>query len=239
VEKYRKGEVPLILGLIALLVLSVGGAWFLSTPPEDSETPLEALITPPDSPPPLALRMAKALEEMDRKGLLEKQASPSRWVTATDPHPPAGWLEYLNQNTPAVNAQALHEAMPGADAPAEALIYRALILHSVPWSGDPARIQMEENLQQAIAQAPQRILQSLLAVAPRLDTPLLDSKTRAYELATDLATDDRSRQLVRATVERDIQLSHNDDEKRVYQEILERLEQSPNRSPANETPTEP
>ena len=97
---------PLILGLVAVLFLSIGGAWFLSSPefqePQSvTAGQVEASATPPQAlaqePPPAAnprnevlLRMARFLEEEKTK------AARMDWAMRNSPGLPDGEVAAIN-----------------------------------------------------------------------------------------------------------------------------------------------
>jgi hypothetical protein len=229
---------PLVLGLVALLCFAIGGAWYLRTPHPSWETAPEAEVatkTPEIEPEitPEALhssraqivrRLAKELENMQKKGLIQLGAE--KWITPTDPNPPQQWISFLLETSPKLDPQALHEAMPGSDPAAETVIYRALLLDAAPWSGDPTRIRLEEELQRALATQPSRTLESLLVVAPRLDRTVPQAKSRAYELAISLASTARDQDRIRELLDREMQLATQEEERLNVQSLLTQLNTS-------------
>jgi hypothetical protein len=107
-------------------------------------------------------------------------------------------------------------------------------MDSAPWSGDPTRIRMEEELQKAIAAHPGRILQTLLQVAPQLDRNAFAAKVRAYELAISLAADPKDRDQIQALIEREASHAIQDEEHLRIQSLLSQLRDfpPPERAPA-------
>lgn len=207
---------PLVLGLIALFIFAVGGAWFVSTPPEDwqpgSQEGVQANsqeATPPSSPDPESQRLLSVARFLEQNPQMLRRSNPNS---------ESGLSAALSKDpTLAQREQALIQSLGTVSE-----IERAVLLWGLSW--DNTESPAESDLRRLIEHTdePQ---QAAIEVALRL--PDAESALRKYLLYYGLyeaekhGASDRWKIELRERAER----LPADDKSR--SEILETLERTP------------